>query len=61
MQASDLREGTEVELTSILGDYLDAEERQALESALARSAAQLARNDVIDADEALRRLERAGR
>ena len=44
--------GTEIELTP---------ERQALESALGRSAAQLARNDVIDADEALRRLERAGR
>ena len=48
MQASDLPEGTEVELTP---------ERQALESALSRSAAQLARNDVIDADEVLRRLE----
>jgi len=32
-------------------------ERQTLESALGRSAAQLARNDVIDADEVLRRLE----
>ena len=48
MQASDLPEGPEVELTP---------ERQALESALGRSAAQLARNDVIDADEVLRRLE----
>ena len=48
MQASDLPEGTETELTP---------ERQALESALGRSAAQLARNDVIDADEVLRRLE----
>ena len=47
-QASDLPEGTEVELT---------QEREALESALGRSAAQLARNDVIDADEVLRRLE----
>ena len=47
-QASDLPEGTEVELTP---------EREALESALGRSAAQLARNDVIDADEVLRRLE----
>ena len=46
-QASDLPEGTEVELTP---------EREALESALGRSAAQLARNDVIDADEVLRRL-----
>ena len=48
MQASDFPEGTEIELTP---------ERQALESALSRSAAQLARNDVIDADEVLRRLE----
>jgi len=47
-QASDLPEGTEVELT---------QEREALESALGRSAAQLARNDVIEADEVLRRLE----
>ena len=30
-------------------------ERQTLESVLGRSAAQLARNDVIDADEVLRR------
>ena len=48
MQVSDLPEGPEVELTP---------ERQAFESALGRSAAQLARNDVIDADEVLRRLD----
>jgi hypothetical protein len=60
-QPTDLPEGTEVELTPVLDDDLDAEERQALESSLARSAAQLARNDLVDADEVLRQLKRAER
>jgi hypothetical protein len=60
-EPTDLPEGTEVELTPVLDDDLGAEERRALESSLARSAAQLARDDLVDADEVLRRLERAER
>ena len=60
-QPTDLPEGTEVELTPVLDDDLDAEERRALESSLTRSAGQLARNDLVDADEVLRRLERRKR
>lgn len=60
-EPTDLPDGTEVELTPVLDDDLDAEERRALESSLARSAAQLARNDLVDAAEVLRRLERGER
>jgi hypothetical protein len=48
-------------VTPVLDDDLDAEERQALEASLARSAAQLSRGDVVDADDVLRRLGRRGR
>ena len=60
-EPTDLPEGTEVELTPVLDDDLDAAERRALESSLARSAAQLARNDLVDADEVLRGLGRPKR
>jgi len=50
-----------VELTPVLDDDLDAAERRALESSLARSAAQLARNDLVDTDDVLRRLGRPKR
>ena len=55
-EPTDLPEGAEVELTAVLDDDLAPEERQALEVSLARSAAQLARNDLVDAAEVLRRL-----
>ena len=57
-EPTDLPEGAEVELTAVLDDDLGPEERQALEASLARSAAQLARNDLVDAAEVLRRLAR---
>ena len=57
-EPTDLPEGAEVELTPVLDDDLGPEERQALEASLARSAAQLARNDLVDAAEVLRRLAR---
>ena len=57
-EPTDLPEGAEVELTPVLDDDLGPEERQAIEASLARSAAQLARNDLVDADEVLRRLSR---
>ena len=60
-EPTDLPEGTEVELTPVLDDDLDAAERRALESSLARSAAQLARNDLVDTDDVLRRLGRPKR
>ena len=60
-EPTDLPEGTEVALTPVLDDDLHAEERRALDSSLARSAAQLARDDLVDADEVLRRLERRER
>ena len=46
------------ELTPVLDDDLGPEERQALEASLERSAAQLARDELMDADEVLRRLRR---
>ncbi len=60
-EPTDLPEGAEVELTPVLDDDLGPEERRALEASLARSAAQLARNDLVDADEVLRRLARGQR
>ena len=57
-EPTDLPEGAEVELTAVLDDDLGPEERQALEASLARSAAELARNDRVDAAEVLRRLAR---
>ena len=57
-EPTDLPEGAEVELTPVLDDDLGPEERQALEASLARSAVQLARNDLVDAAEVLRRLAR---
>ena len=57
-EPTDLPEGAEVKLTAVLDDDLGPEERQALEASLARSAAQLARNDLVDAAEVLRRLAR---
>ena len=57
-EPTDLPEGTEVELTPVLDDDLGPEERQALEASLERSAAQLARDELMDADEVLRRLRR---
>ena len=57
-EPTDLPEGTEVELTAVFDDDLGPEERQALEASLERSAAQLARDELMDADEVLRRLRR---
>src|SRR3989442_3558842 len=48
-EPTDLPEGTEVELTQVFDDDLGPEERQALEASLARSAAQLARDELVDA------------
>src|SRR5438445_9862942 len=57
-EPTDLPEGTEIELTPVFDDDLGPEERQALEASLARSAAQLARDELVDADEVLRRVRR---
>ncbi len=46
----DLPDGTEVELAPLVGDDLDERDRQALEEALARSAAEIARGELVDAD-----------
>ena len=57
---TDLPEGTEVELTPVLDDDLGPEERQALEASLARSAAQLARDELVDAQSRGSLARRAG-
>src|SRR2546422_3226458 len=57
-EPTDLSEGTEVELTPVVEDDLGPEERQALDASLARSAAQLARDELVDAHDILRRLRR---
>jgi hypothetical protein len=55
-EPTDLPEGTEIELAPILDDDLDEESRAALEAALARSAEELARGELVDASEVHARL-----
>ena len=52
----DLPDGTEVELAPVLDDDLDETSRSALEAALARSADQINRGDLLDASDVLRRI-----
>ena len=52
----DLPDGSEVELAPVVNDDLDEKSRAALEAALARSATQISRGELIDASEVLARL-----
>lgn len=54
----DLPDGTEVELAPVVDDDLDEKSQAALEAALARSAVQIARGELLDADEVLGRIRR---
>ena len=58
-QATDLPEGTEVELVAVMNDADDAlrpEDRDALHSALARAAEDLDRDNLVDGEEVMHRL-----
>jgi hypothetical protein len=59
-EATDLPEGTEVELLPLdPGDWLDDADRAALDAALRESEADVAAGRLIDADEVLRDLRSA--
>ena len=56
-EATDLPEGTEVELLPLdPGDWLDDADRAALDAALRESQADIAAGRLVDADEVLRQL-----
>jgi hypothetical protein len=56
-EATDLPEGTEVELLPLdPGDWLDDADRAALDAALRESQADVAAGRLVDADEVLRQL-----
>jgi hypothetical protein len=62
-QATDLPEGTEVELVAVMDhaeDALDARERSALHRALARAAEDLQEERLVDGDEVMERLRSRG-
>ena len=52
-ESTDLPEGTEVELVPLLDDDHGPADRAALEASLARSAAQIERGELVDAEEVL--------
>lgn len=62
-EATDLPEGTEVELVVVMNhdeDDLGADDRRALNHSLARAAADIAEGRLVDGDEVMHRLRSRG-
>ncbi len=55
-EATDLPEGSEVELVPVIDDDLDAASRAALEAALRGLADEIARGELVSADSVLKKL-----